>query len=346
MRLAALSAVCLIALCAWAEEPAWQWSQLAPLPDAEGVAGAFAGVSNGALIVAGGANFPRDKWAAAPPKIWHGAASVLEKPDGEWRGGFKLPHALAYGVSITTRDGVVCAGGSDSTRHFAEVFWLRWSDGKLTSKALPPLPRPCANACGALVDETIYVAGGVESPTAMTALKMFWALDLQALDRGWQTLPPWPGRERTLAMAATVDGSFCLIGGASLHADEAGKPVRDFLRDCFRFTPGRGWERLADLPHAVAAAPSPAPVIDGRVLILSGDDGANVTFEPLVKHPGFPREVLAYDIARNTWSTAGAAPFSRATTPVVKWAGGFVMPSGEVRPRERSSEVWLLRVGR
>src|SRR5262245_23532811 len=34
------------------------WTQLPPLPDREGFAGAFAGVTGGALIVAGGANFP------------------------------------------------------------------------------------------------------------------------------------------------------------------------------------------------------------------------------------------------------------------------------------------------
>src|ERR1043166_8747887 len=40
-----------------------QWQKLPPIPDAEGFAGAFAGVSGGALIVAGGANIAGDKWA-------------------------------------------------------------------------------------------------------------------------------------------------------------------------------------------------------------------------------------------------------------------------------------------
>ena len=34
------------------------WRELPPLPDAHGFAGAYAGVSGGNLIVAGGANFP------------------------------------------------------------------------------------------------------------------------------------------------------------------------------------------------------------------------------------------------------------------------------------------------
>ena len=40
---------------------AFGWRALAPLPDKEGFAGAFAGVSNGVLLVAGGAGISRSK---------------------------------------------------------------------------------------------------------------------------------------------------------------------------------------------------------------------------------------------------------------------------------------------
>src|SRR5437899_785783 len=40
-----------------------RWGKLPPLPDPEGFAAPFAGVSGGALIVAGGANIPGDRWA-------------------------------------------------------------------------------------------------------------------------------------------------------------------------------------------------------------------------------------------------------------------------------------------
>ena len=42
--------------------PDLSWSELPSLPDPLGVAGPFAGVHNDALIVAGGANFPRPVW--------------------------------------------------------------------------------------------------------------------------------------------------------------------------------------------------------------------------------------------------------------------------------------------
>jgi N-acetylneuraminate epimerase len=79
---------------------------------------------------------------------------------------------------------------------------------------------------------------------------------------------------------------------------------------------------------------------DGRLLILSGDDGTKVDFRPEVEHPGFPRDVLAYDPAHDTWKRAGEAPFSRATVPTAIWRGALVVPSGESRPGFRSPDVW------
>jgi len=322
---------------------------LPPLPDAEGFAGTFAGVSGGALIVAGGANIAGPKWAEPLNKKWYDSAFVLEKPDGKWKSGFKLPRPLGYGVCLSDDDGVLCFGGSDATRHYAESFRLQWKQGKLRTKALPPLPAPCANACGALVGHMVYIAGGIETPASTEALHAFWALDLAATEPIWHILEPWPGPARMLAVAGAHDGSFYLFSGAALSAGPDGKPVREFLRDAYRFTPGSGWKRLADLPRATVAAASPAPAIvsaegEAQFLILSGDDGLNVTFQPLEKHPGFPRNSLLYAPAQDRWSLFEFGNVSRATVPAVAWRGFIVIPSGEVRPRVRTPEVIGLRL--
>lgn len=321
------------------------WSKLPPIPDEQGFAAPFAGVSGGALVVAGGANFPGDKWADTTAKKWHDSVFVLTRPDGRWQLAGKLPRPLAYGVAVTAKDGVICAGGSDETRHFPEVFQLAWKDGRLVTTPLPRLPKPTANACGALLGSTIYIAGGIESPTAPVARKTFWALDLAEPEPRWRELQPWPGPERMLAVAGVHDGSFFLFSGVRLIPGSDGTPVREYLRDAYRYTPGKGWKRIANLPRPAAAAPSPGiPVGSAGVIILTGDDGVNAGFQPLEKHPGFPRDVLAYDAEGDRWTREEGAPFSRATTPVVQWGGQFVLPNGEVRPRVRTPEVWTVRV--
>jgi N-acetylneuraminic acid mutarotase len=320
------------------------WDRLPSIPDKEGFASPFAGVSGGAFIVAGGANIPGDKWAEPFVKKWYDSIFVLSRPDGKWRTGFKLPHPLGYGVSITANDSLICLGGSDANRHYAECFALQWKNGRITRKSLPPLPGPCANACGALVAQTIYVAGGIETPTATTAMHTFWALDLNAQEPIWRELDPWPGPERMHAIAARLEGSFYLFSGVKLSAGDDGKPVREYLRDAYRYSPGEGWKRLADLPRAAAAAPTPAPVNVSRLLIFTGDDGLNVHFQPVQDHPGFPKNALAYDADTDEWSDFGPIPISRATVPAVLWQGRIIIPNGEVRPRVRTPEVWSLKL--
>jgi N-acetylneuraminate epimerase len=318
---------------------ALSWAKLPPIPDQEGFAGGFTGVSNDALVFAGGANIKGDKWGSSFEKVWYDSVFVLEQPGGSWQSGFKLPHPLGYGVSVTTKTGVVCIGGSDAKKHYSEVFQMVWQHGKVEFIPMPSLPRPCANFCGAVIGDTIYVAGGTETPTATEALKTFWKLDLAAKKPQWEELEPWPGPARMLAIAGASDGCFYLFSGAHLKAGPTGKPAREYLQDAYRFTPGKGWERLADLPYPVVAAPSPAVGKD-HLLVFSGDDGTKVDFQPLTEHPGFSREVLAFDVKKGVWLSAGKVPFSRATTPTVEWRGHVVVPNGESRPRERTPEVW------
>lgn len=320
------------------------WRQLPPLPDPIGFAGPFAGTSGGALIVAGGANFPDKMPWEGGKKIWHDTAFVLDRTNGSWRNSFKLPRPLGYGVSVTTPQGVVCIGGSDAKQHVRDVFQLAWKNGELKCESLPPLPAPLANSCGAIVGETIFVAGGTASPDATNALKNVWALDLGQRGARWKRLNPWPGPARMLSVAAAVGDSFYVVGGTDLFPDAKGKPVRTYLKDAYRFTPGRGWQRVADMPNPVVAAPTPAPVMEGgKFLIVGGDDGSLATFEPKAKHPGFPKRVLSYDTKRDQWSVVGETPASRATLPTVEWSGLTVIPSGESKPGVRSPEVWAVR---
>ncbi len=318
------------------------WSQLRSLPDKEGFASMFAGVSGGALLAGGGANFPDKKPWEGGKKVWHDTVFVLEKPDGEWKVAGKLPRPLGYGVSVTHDGGVVCVGGSDAGRHHADCFRLEWRGGRLETKPLPTLPRPVANLCGALIGNTLFVAGGIEKPDSTSTLKTFYALDLAAKQPAWRELEPWPGPARMLAVAAALDGSFFLVSGTDLSAGLDDKPVRTYLKDGYRFTPGKGWKRIADLPRAAVAAPSPAPTLgQTQFLIVSGDDASQLATPP-TQHPGFPKSILAYDTRAGRWMERGTTPAPRVTVPAVPWNGAWVAVGGEQRPGVRSPEVWSL----
>lgn len=324
---------------------ALEWKQLPPIPNPRGFAGSFAGVSGGALIVAGGTNFPDKMPWDGGTKVWYEDVFALGKPDGQWRKAGRLPKANGYGVSITTADGLILIGGGNAAEHFRDVVRLRWDGQSMTATSLPPLPRPCAFMCGAMLGDIIYIAGGIERPNDTAAMKTFWTLNLAHPQGGWAEMEPWPGPGRILAAAGSCDGSFFLFSGAALSAGADGKPVREWLSDACRFTPGKGWKRIAGLPRVAVAAPSPVPVTsDGRLLLIGGDDGALVNFNPKDKHPGFPRSILAYDVRADTWARIGDVPFSLVTTPAVIWNGRIVIPGGEARPGVRSADVWTCQL--
>jgi N-acetylneuraminate epimerase len=319
------------------------WSQLSPLPDAHGVAAPFVGVSGGALLVAGGANFPdRMPWDGGR-KVWHDTVYALTSTNARWQPVGKLPRPLAYGVSITAEDGVVCIGGSDSDRHYQDVLLLTYTNGLLAVHALPALPSPLANAAGARVGSAIYVAGGSDQPGEQSALNQCYALDLAQKSSAWAAVEPCPGKPRILPVAAALRGSFYLVGGAALERTN-GRVARVYLRDAWRYRPGKGWQRLADLPKPCVAGPTPAPSLDNTFLLLGGDDGSRVGFQPLDQHPGFPRTILAYDANTETWHELGEVPVSRVAVPTAFWRDCFVIPSGEERPGVRSPQVWSLTV--
>lgn len=318
------------------------WKSLPPLPDKLGVAGAFAGVSGGALLVAGGANFPDKMPWEGGTKVWHDAVYVLERPGRDWKRVGTLPNPGAYGVSVTHRRGVVCVGGSAGPdAHDPSTRVLRWRSGRLDIQALPDLPETLANLAGALIGDSLYVAGGQTGPTVLRAVNSFFVLNLADRNPEWRRLEPVPGPGRILATAGVSDGSFYLFGGAALTTNAEGRVIREWIRDAHRYTPGQGWTRLADLPRAAVAAPTPAPERHRRLYLLGGDDGRSAGLPP-AGHPGFPRDVLCYDVQADQWRTEGPMPFSHVTTSVVPWGRGLVIPSGEIRPGVRSPAVWRL----
>lgn len=315
------------------------WQQLPGLPDKEGFAGCFAGVSHGALLVAGGANFPDAKPWDGGKKVWYDSVFVLERPNGSWKQAGRLPRSLGYGVSVSHGDCVVCVGGSNADGHYADAFRLEWKGGQLQTTRLASLPQTLANACGAMVGDTLYLAGGQPKPDSTTTMKAAWKINLSAASPEWTAIDAWPGRSRMLSVAAGEGDAFWMAGGTDLMTTSEGKVERQYLKDAYRYRPGDGWRRIVDLPHAVVAAPSPAPTDATGFYILGGDDGGQIGVPP-DSHQGFLKQVLRYDVAKGNWTLMGDAAVSRVVTPCVRWGHAWVIPSGEMRPGVRSPQVW------
>lgn len=338
----------LVLLAPPAAATAIDWGRLAPLPDPEGFAGSYAGVSHGALLVAGGANFPDKKPWENGTKVWTDAVYVLDAPEGRWKPAGRLPRPLGYGVSVSYQDSVILTGGSDARQHYADVYRMQWTQNQLVIQTAPPLPRAIANSCGALVGETLYVIGGQNHADDVPLETRVYSLKLSDAQAHWREEPPLPGGGRILAVAAAVGETLYVAGGAILTGGPDGKPKRIYRNDVYRLRsgPARRWERVADLPHPVVASPSPAPSDASGFYVLGGDDGSRVNFTPPEKHPGFTRSVLRYNHVSDHWEVIGDWPTPRVVNAAVFWADRWVIPTGEARPGVRSPEVWTFRFPR
>jgi N-acetylneuraminic acid mutarotase len=319
--------------------------ELPALDDSVGLAGAFAGVIGDLLLAGGGANFPDGimPWDGGK-KVWHDTLRQLDlaEPETGWKTIGRLPKPNAYGVSLTTPEGVVLLGGGDADGHFREVWLLLLGpDGQPDFRELPELPLAMAQMSGALVGRRIHLCGGIENPSATVATNSHWMLDLDEPDEGWREMPALPAPGRILAMAAALDGEFFLMGGCSLSPDEAGNARRTLLNDAWKYSRGR-WSRIADIPTPLAAAGSPAPVARESVFLVSGDDGSQVGLPTPAAHPGFSKNVLRYDTRANHWASAGelAVP-PPVTLPVASRDGEFIFFNGEIKPGVRTPQVFM-----
>ncbi len=331
-------------------EPALLWQPLLDLPDSPGVAGAFVGLSGGALVVAGGTNFAEPVWEN--DKEWHDKIHVLSRKNHrhEWHDGGKLPRPLAGGASVTLSDGLLCIGGCDNGKVYSDVFLLSWDPGseQLTKVDFPPLPNPCCYGQAAVVGQLVYLVGGQSGLGLESAHAEVWVLDLADRDKGadfaWHRKDDFAGGPRSFhaVVAQFSRGEKCLyvMGG---RREENGKVV--FLNDAWRHNRMGIWSRRADMPRAAAAAPA-VPVGRDAIYVLGGDDGAlfDQTDRLREKHPGFSREALVYITVEDRWESAGEMPVSQLATQGVLWEGKIIVASGETQPRVRSPKVWSVRV--
>jgi SSS family solute:Na+ symporter len=350
------------------------WSDIAELPALQknrkhpGVAGAFAGIHNDVLVMAGGANFPGAKPWEGGKKAFHNVIYVLKKQDGKYSpvatAGNTLKQKIAYGASVTTPEGIVCMGGETESGISREVFLLQWdaSANEAKFKTLPELPIPLANAGAAGIGSTIYIAGGENGK----ASDGFFKINLADANPKWETLPPLPTAVSHAVVVAQSNGKHLCIyvfGGRSSNMSG----VSSLHSSVFSYDPVSGkWKKHADIGDGKTTTTLSAGtgVHSGAsyVLLLGGDKG-NIfskieTFNAkiaeagseqekqqlqsekvalLTKHPGFSKDIYLYNTVTDAWTKTGELPGnSQVTTTAVKWGNDIFIPSGEIMPGTRT----------
>lgn len=328
------------------------WTELPPLPVP--LSGHFSGTHNGALIVAGGTNFPVSPYQGGE-KQWLDRIYVLEPGTEAWIDAGQLPQPRAYGgaVSLDTVEkggvgGLWLIGGTDGTVCFDNVLMLRWENGAIQVSELEggKLPEPSAYhgtaQIGSGVYRTVFVVGGQRTPDTIEARASIFSISTGKTVAGWyeDSAPELPGPARILPVVVSRDDKLYVFSGASLFEKEDGTPGRVFLNDGYRYAHGKGWTEIAGPPVPLVAAPA-LPWGQAHILVSSGDDGAKFDQNAELgdSHPGFSRDVWAYHTITDTWVKKGETTAPYVATQAVSWQGGMVIPGGEDRPGHRGATV-------
>ncbi|MEX2568538.1 MAG: sodium/solute symporter [Cyclobacteriaceae bacterium] len=353
----------------------FNWQELPEMPPSsghtaqKGLAGPFTGIHNGALIIAGGANFPESLPWEGGEKVFWDQIYILEKTDKgkyKWRveKDLNLPKPMAYGVSISIPEGILCIGGNDADRSYQDVFLMQWDNQNKKVKFLqfPSLPRTLTAMSGAMVDSKIFLTGGQESMLNPISTRNFWELDLKnRQDPGtfhWKELEPWPGPPRiypiTVAQSNGLDNCLYLLSGRDIGPEK----TTNVLKDAYSYNPkSEQWIYLGSVltepgnPRSVQAGTA-VPSGANHILVFGGDggelflrlesleDSLNIKRDLLENHPGFSKEILAYNTITNTWTKlSDSLKISQVTTNALIWDGEIVIPTGEIRPGVRTPKI-------
>lgn len=322
----------------------FSWSNSLVLPSIDnqpnkGVAGAYFGFSNDYVILVGGANFPRELPWRGGEKCWHRTAYVKKIGYGntEWTIiPNALPHGLAYGASIQLENGVLCIGGCDQQHCYSDVFLIT-TDGiniKIDNN-WPSLPFGLSNMTASLLGNKVFLAGGQESMDCPESSKHFLVLDLNNLQKGWVSLPSWPGKARSYAVSAVqsdgFDKCFYLFSGRDYHED-----YLEVLTDGYSYNPRLGiWKKIeCKFPvmagAAVATGTNHILFLGSVSEMLPGSDN----------HPGFDNTLRVYHTVTNTLVEKEVVPFTiPVTSALAKQGNTFLLGSGEVKPGIRTPNI-------
>ncbi len=267
--------------------------------------GAFAGVSNGAWLIAGGQAISSDTVS-----LQDAIHVCYEARDGAYQllhTAARLPMPTAGGETVATTYGLACMGGRADPR---DAFLLEWhmGDREIFRRDLPDLPVSCTELAGGQIGSQLLIAG-VDS----VGQKYFWSLELGGAAERWQSLPTWPGPTPwDLSAGIQVDGEqealFLFVGGGS-HASWA----------VYKYDPGPGrWQVRSSGP------PQGAQVSFQRQVLPVGASHLLVLVPAASTARTDTYDLHSYHTITDVWAHLGQIPGGAKGGPVTWWDGHLV----------------------
>lgn len=356
-----------------------EWKRAAQLLNADGslslgFAGPINGISNGALLVTGGANF-QDKmpWEGGK-KHYSKEIHVLQKTGDQYAWNKNvlttLPEPIAYSGNTATNLGVVYVGGENENGLSNKAYVLNWNANKneVEIKSLPNYPIAVTNIALTHIDNVVYAIGGDE---AKQSSDLVFSIDLNKAKPEWKALPklPIPLANSVAVVQNDKNGKNIYIVGGRTKTPSG---ISDLHNTTFAFNLKKQiWENRANISDGENttnfSAGAGVAIGNESILIVGGDNGK--TFHKIetylsqiaksdsdeekarliaeknklnTTHTGFYNAILLYNTHTDKWSKIGELPFlAQVTTTATIWDDKIVLSNGEIKPGVRTPDVML-----
>lgn len=349
-----------------------------------GLAGAFSGIVNNKLIVAGGNNFPdKSPWEGGT-KVFYNTVYGFDIVGDTLQPvpvTVSLPEPLAYGASITLPEGVLCIGGNGPEHCSSKVFLIQWDE---TAKDLkiadfPDLPLPISFATAALAGNKVYLMGGTSVPNGSDSVSHFFRLNLSAIhtpEFKWEKLPPFPGMSRILSVSAVQSNgiSECVYLFSGRNFCNPDKPVV-FTDGMFYHPELEKWEIVQTSPQTkfqlmagsafshgsndivfVGGAPDSTFLNEVRLKAQISDALTNANSKRAEQlraellnfyesHNGFDRRLLQFNTIKGTSTQVGDfSSYCPVTTNLIPYGDGALVVCGEIKPGIRTPDIYRIKI--
>ena len=257
---------------------------------------------------------------SAVPPAGHVFGGSLNAGSGEWAPAVHLPEERSDLQAVACGGTIVVLGGINGTNVVQSTTWAFDPVAEVWATDLPPMPTGRYRFSAACLDGHVYVAGGYASSADGNDGNCLATVDrYDVAGKTWDSVANLATARGDMALAASA-GKLYAIGGY----DSSWNPVADTEV----FDPATGaWSAAAVLPNAGKGDIS-AVEIDGLIYVPGGWSGK------------FKDELVAYDAARNSWSTLAPMQAPRGDKAVAVLDGRLYVVGGETWSGKQEPCPW------
>jgi hypothetical protein len=267
--------------------------------------GAVVGRVGPAVVVAGGSR--TNNFDVVWLKVNSDGSSLAKK----WEMAEGVPGFL-WSAGAQDGDSLITVGGKSPLAQVATARRLRWDgrEGKILEEKLPDLPVALMSGSAAVLNDVLYVTGGVVAGTTSSATatatapvplnNKVWVLDLKKTMDGWKTLPDLPRAGVTRPVMIAQRGTLLVIGG--VEKDKMTPFGVRWSAAVSLYTPGTPgeWRQGTPMPERII---NPAAIPLGSQCVgLVGGVNADARFDGPWANASPTDALWIYNLVTDAWA--------------------------------------------